>query len=192
MLKAFAIPFQPSWNVSKRVETMLNRCWKSLKAFQLCFNTHSRFLLYSGMFGMLKRSWSRLPLSFNIVERVHAQLRRRSHGHSVDAKTIAKQYSFHFVLAVERPGNGFSINLSHYGGLWDARRFCRRDRSFNKEKKSTGGGQKKKNKAKWKSDEIETLIDELEKRSCLWDIFDKEYHNREKRDIAYTELGRHS
>ena len=43
-------------------------------------------------------------------------------------------------------------------------------------------------KTKWKSDEIETLIDELEKRSCLWDIFDKEYHNREKRDIAYTEL----
>ena len=29
---------------------------------------------------------------------------------------------------------------------------------------------------------------ELEKRSCLWDIFDKEYHNREKRHIAYTEL----
>ena len=46
----------------------------------------------------------------------------------------------------------------------------------------------KKNKTKRKSDEIETLIDELEKRSCLWDIFDKEYHNREKRDIAYTEL----
>ena len=47
---------------------------------------------------------------------------------------------------------------------------------------------KKNKKTKWKSDEIEALIDELEKRSCLWDIFDKEYHNREKRDIAYTEL----
>ena len=91
-------------------------------------------------------------------------------------------------MAVERPGDGFSINLSHYRGLWDNRRFCRRNRSFNKEKKSTGGGQNKKKKKKSKSDEIETLIDELEKRSCLWDIFDKEYHNREKRDIAYTEL----
>ena len=46
----------------------------------------------------------------------------------------------------------------------------------------------KKTKTKRKSDEMETLIDELEKRSCLWDIFDKEYHNREKREIAYTEL----
>ena len=96
MLKALAIPFQPSWNVSKRVETMLNRCWKSLKAFQLCFNIHSTFLFYSGIFGMLKRSWSRLPCSFNIVEQAHAQLRRRNHGHGVDAKTIAKQNSFHF------------------------------------------------------------------------------------------------
>ena len=98
MLKAFATPFQPSWNVSKRVETMLNRCWKSLKAFKLCFNIHSTFLLCSGMFGMLKRSWSRLPCSFNIVEQAHAHWRRRSHGHGVDAKTIAKQNSFHFVL----------------------------------------------------------------------------------------------
>ena len=43
-------------------------------------------------------------------------------------------------------------------------------------------------KLKWKSGEIDTLIDELEKRSCLWDVFDKDYHNREKREVAYTEL----
>lgn len=43
-------------------------------------------------------------------------------------------------------------------------------------------------KPKWKSGEIETLIDELEKRSCLWDVFGKDYHNREKREVAYTEL----
>ena len=43
-------------------------------------------------------------------------------------------------------------------------------------------------KPKWKSGEIDTLIDELEKRSCLWDVFDKDYHNREKREVAYTEL----
>ena len=46
----------------------------------------------------------------------------------------------------------------------------------------------KKTKPKWKSSEIETLIDELEKRSCLWDVFDKDYHNRDKRDVAHTEL----
>ena len=43
-------------------------------------------------------------------------------------------------------------------------------------------------KPKWKSGEIETLIDELEKQSCLWDVFGKDYHNREKREVAYTEL----
>lgn len=35
-------------------------------------------------------------------------------------------------------------------------------------------------KPKWKSGEIETLIDELEKQSCPWDVFSKDYHNREK------------
>ena len=42
-------------------------------------------------------------------------------------------------------------------------------------------------KTTWKSEEIEMLIDELEKRSCLWHIFDKDYHNREKTDVVYTE-----
>ena len=43
-------------------------------------------------------------------------------------------------------------------------------------------------KPKWKSGEIETRIDELEKQSCLWGVFGKDYHNREKREVAYTEL----
>ena len=46
----------------------------------------------------------------------------------------------------------------------------------------------KQKKPKWKSGEIDTLIDELEKRSCLWDVFHKDYHNREKREVTYTEL----
>ena len=71
----------PLYTLFKRVERMLNRCWKSLKAFKLCFNILSTFLLFSGMFGMLKRSWSHLPRSFNTVEQAHAQLRRRNHGH---------------------------------------------------------------------------------------------------------------
>ena len=65
----------------KRVERMLNRCWKSLKAFKLCFNIRSTFLLFSKMFGMLKWSWTHLPRSLNIVEQAHAPLRRRNHGH---------------------------------------------------------------------------------------------------------------
>ena len=38
--------------------------------------------------------------------------------------------------------------------------------------------------SKWKCGKIETLIDELEKRG----VFGKDYHNREKREVAYTEL----
>lgn len=43
-------------------------------------------------------------------------------------------------------------------------------------------------KPKWKSGEVEALIDELEKRSCLWDVFEKDHHNCEKSDVAYSEL----
>ena len=71
----------PLSTLLKRVERMLNRCRKSLRAFKLCLNIRSTFLLFSGMFGVLKLSWSHLPRSFNIVEQAHAQLRRRSHVH---------------------------------------------------------------------------------------------------------------
>ena len=53
------------------------------KAFKLCFNIHSTFLLFSKMFEMLKRSLSHLPRSFNIVDQAQAQsqVRRRNHGY---------------------------------------------------------------------------------------------------------------
>ena len=41
-------------------------------------------------------------------------------------------------------------------------------------------------KPKWKSGKIETLIDELEKRSCLWEVLGEDYHNNEKRVVTYT------
>ena len=56
-----------------------------------------------------------------------------------------------------------------------------------RKKKRTRGGQNKNKKTKCNLDKIKTLIDEPQKRSCLWDIFDKKYHNGEKRDVAYTE-----
>ena len=56
-----------------------------------------------------------------------------------------------------------------------------------RKRKSTETEKKKKTtRPKWKASEIE--IDELEKRSCLWNVFNKEYHNRERREISYTEL----
>ena len=83
----------PLSTLLKRVERMLNRCWKSLKAFKLSFNIHSTFLLFFKMFGMLKRSWSHLPRSFNIVEQAYAQLRRRNHSH-VGCKDASKARQF--------------------------------------------------------------------------------------------------
>ena len=61
----------------KDVESML----KEFKSLQTLLQHLSTFLLFSGMFGMLKRSWSHLPRSFNIVEQAHVQLRTRNRGH---------------------------------------------------------------------------------------------------------------
>ena len=66
---------------NKRNEWMLKQSLKAFKLFQHRFNILSTFLLFSKMFGMLKRNWSHLPHSFNIVDQAHAQLRRRNHGH---------------------------------------------------------------------------------------------------------------
>ena len=44
-------------------------------------------------------------------------------------------------------------------------------------------------KATWTVDKINNLIDLLEERTCLWDIFSQTYHNREKKQIAYNEIG---
>ena len=41
---------------------------------------------------------------------------------------------------------------------------------------------------KWKNDDTCKLIDLLEERVCLWDVFDRNYHNREKREKAYKEI----
>lgn len=41
---------------------------------------------------------------------------------------------------------------------------------------------------KSKTYDVNFLIDGLEKRHCLWHVFEEEYHNREKREAAYAEL----
>lgn len=47
---------------------------------------------------------------------------------------------------------------------------------------------KKKPTRKWTDHEVETLIDILEQQTCLWDVFSKEYHLKEKRAQAYKIL----
>ena len=46
----------------------------------------------------------------------------------------------------------------------------------------------KKQKGKWKEENVTALIDLLEEQPCLWKIFDSQYTKREKRDSAYKEI----
>ena len=40
----------------------------------------------------------------------------------------------------------------------------------------------------WNDEETDLLIDLLEQNACLWDVFSKEYHLRDRRDKAYETL----
>ena len=40
----------------------------------------------------------------------------------------------------------------------------------------------------WTDEEISLLIDMLEEKPCLWDVFDKQYTKRDVKEIAYTEI----
>lgn len=48
-----------------------------------------------------------------------------------------------------------------------------------------GKGKKERN---WKDEEIEFLINLYEERVCLWDVSHEDYMNREKKDIAYSQI----
>ena len=43
--------------------------------------------------------------------------------------------------------------------------------------------------ATWTVDKVNLLIDLLEERTCLWDIFSQTYQDREKKQIAYNDIG---
>ena len=61
-----------------------------------------------------------------------------------------------------------------------------------KEQKEKEGNTAKKTKSKggkdWTDEEMSLLIDILEVKPCLWDVFDKEYTKRDVKEIAYTEI----
>ena len=57
----------------------------------------------------------------------------------------------------------------------------------NKSRKPTKAKPSKQGK-KWSNCEINRLIELLEERSCLWDVFDKNYHIREIREKAVREI----
>ena len=64
--------------------------------------------------------------------------------------------------------------------------------SFEKENELAWSVNRKKKKysraRKWSDYETQTLIDLLEERICLWDVFNKAYHLRDKREEAYEEI----
>ena len=53
---------------------------------------------------------------------------------------------------------------------------------------TTPSEKEKKKPRKWTEFEIDTLIEMLEERVCLWDVTCKAYHMRDKREKAYTEI----
>ena len=61
-----------------------------------------------------------------------------------------------------------------------------------KVEKEKEGNTAKKTKSKggkdWTDEEISLLIDMLEEKLCLWDVFDQEYTKRDVKEIAYTEI----
>ena len=114
---------------------------------------------------------------------------RRNHGHGVDAKMITNQNSFHFVLGCRTSGRWLFDQLIPLRRTMTCQTILQKIEASTRKRKAPEADKTK--KPKWKSDEIETLIDELEKRSCLWDIFDKEYHNCEKKRHCLHRIGRH-
>ena len=56
------------------------------------------------------------------------------------------------------------------------------------EKKTSATGKRKKTVKKWTTEDTNRLIDLFEERPCLWDIFQKDYHCREKKESAYNEI----
>lgn len=41
---------------------------------------------------------------------------------------------------------------------------------------------------RWTDEETDILIDMFEESACLWDIFSKDYHMKDKRDKAYEKI----
>ena len=64
------------------------------------------------------------------------------------------------------------------------------DLSANRKRKSKGTVEKGRlgKLRRWCDAEVDRLIELLEGRPCLWDVFCKEYHVREKRERAHEEI----
>lgn len=53
---------------------------------------------------------------------------------------------------------------------------------------SNAKNSKRGNTRKWTEEETEKLIDLLEKNTCLWDVSTKEYHLKNKREKALSDM----
>ena len=57
-----------------------------------------------------------------------------------------------------------------------------------KKKENSEPSRKRKIARKWTYDEIDRLLELYEERPIIWDIYNKGYHKREKRAVAFSEL----
>ena len=85
------------------------------------------------------------------------------------------------------------LNRKNFSRIHERKRrvYGREERPKGKEASSAAKKNDKKEKkgAKdWTNDKICLLIEMLEERPCLWDVFDKQYSKRDVREIAYTEI----
>ena len=57
-----------------------------------------------------------------------------------------------------------------------------------KSKKDKKADDKSKAAKDWTEEEINSLIELLENKSCLWDTYHKDYKKRDLKEIAYSEI----
>lgn len=62
------------------------------------------------------------------------------------------------------------------------------EKKTNSTKKETKRDDKSKGAKDWTEEETTSLIELLENKACLWDIYDKDYKKRDMKEIAYSEI----
>lgn len=75
---------------------------------------------------------------------------------------------------------------------WRARKKLWRTLNFKAIKTEETPGRKRKQSRgklrKWNDEETDLLIDLLEQNACLWDVFSKDYHLKDKRDKTFETM----
>ena len=144
-----------------------SRCWGHLTLF---LNNVER------CWDILRRVWLRLNFVWTFSQHFYCTRNVEAVWHAVS--------TFCWTRA-----SALQLRSLQVGGKEDPLQFSEELQSKNKRRKTDSGkGGKVPQPKRWSSEEVDLLIDEFKKRSCLWDVFDLDYHSKEKRERAYLEL----